>query len=149
MRACPLLRDDAGHRRLLDVLGDRLAAAPEAPEVLPLPVDPRALALARTLQADPGCTLPLARLATGAGIRTLERLFLAETGMTISRWRQRARLMAAVERLGRGEPVTAVAAAVGYATPSAFTAMFRAHLGRTPREVSRDPRGASAGGRPR
>ncbi|MFE9388914.1 helix-turn-helix domain-containing protein [Streptomyces sp. NPDC006784] len=34
----------------------------------------------------------------------------------------------------RGTPVTAVAGAVGYATPSAFTAMFRRTLGTTPRD---------------
>ena len=150
VRDCPLRRDHAEHRRLVDVLGDRLALAPAAPELLPLPTDPRAAALAATLRADPGDTAPLRRLAagTGAGQRTLERLFLAETGMTISRWRQRLRLLRALELLATGQSVTAVAAAVGYATPSAFTAMYRAHLGTTP-SVSRDRRGASAGGRPR
>jgi transcriptional regulator GlxA family with amidase domain len=88
------------------------------------------------LRADPGGTVPLRRLAAGTGVghRTLERLFLAETGLTISRWRQRLRLLRAIELLAAGESVTAVSGAVGYATPSAFTAMYRAHLGRTPRE---------------
>ncbi|MCO1654795.1 AraC family transcriptional regulator [Pseudonocardia humida] len=134
VRDSPLLRDSPEHRRLLDVLGDRLVRAPTAPEVLPLPTDRRALALADALRADPAGTAPLRRLAegTGAGHRTLERLFLAETGLTISRWRQRLRLLLATELLAAGEPVTAVATAVGYATPSAFTAMYRAHLGTTP-----------------
>lgn len=131
---CPLVRDCAEHRRLVDVLGDRLVRAPAAPELLPLPADPRAVVLADALRADPAGATPLRRLATGtgAGQRTLERLFLAETGMTISRWRQRLRLLRAMELLAGGESVTAVAAAVGYSTPSAFTAMYRAHLGTTP-----------------
>jgi AraC-like DNA-binding protein len=151
VRDSPLRRDSPEHRRLVDVLGDRLAVAPVAPELLPLPTDPRAAALADALRADPGSTLALRRMAagTGAGHRTLERLFLAQTGMTISRWRQRLRLLRATELLAAGEPVTAVAAAVGYATPSAFTAMYRAHLGTVPSAVSPGRRGASAGGRPR
>jgi len=134
VRDSPLRRDEPEHHRLVDVLGDRLVRAPTAPELLPLPTDPRAVALADALRADLGGAVPLRRLAagTGAGHRTLERLFLAETGLTISRWRQRLRLLRAVELLAAGEPVTAVAAAVGYATPSAFTAMYRAHLGHTP-----------------
>ncbi|WP_214408259.1 AraC family transcriptional regulator [Pseudonocardia lacus] len=132
VRDSPLRRDRPAHRRLLEVLGDRLALAPSAPEVLPLPTDPRALALADALRADPATTLPLRALAEGASIRTLERLFLAETGLTISRWRQRLRLLLATELLAAGEPVTAVALAVGYATPSAFTAMYRTHLGHPP-----------------
>jgi AraC-like DNA-binding protein len=134
VRDCPLRRDCAEHRRLVEVLGDRLVRAPAAPELLPLPTDPRALALADVLRADPGVATPLRRLAagTGAGQRTLERLFLAETGMTISHWRQRLRLLRAMELLAGGESVTAVATAVGYSTPSAFTAMYRSHLGTTP-----------------
>jgi AraC-like DNA-binding protein len=134
VRDAPLRRDSPEHRRLVGVLGDRLALAPAAPELLPLPTDPRAVALADALRADPGGGAPLRRLAagTGAGQRTLERLFLAETGMTISRWRQRLRLLRAMELLAGGESVTAVSAAVGYSTPSAFTAMYRAHLGTTP-----------------
>jgi AraC-like DNA-binding protein len=135
VRDSPLRRDAPEHRRLVDVLGDRLIRAPSAPELLPLPTDPRAVALAEVLRADPGGTVPLRRLAAGTGVghRTLERLFLAETGLTISRWRQRLRLLRAIELLAAGESVTAVSGAVGYATPSAFTAMYRAHLGRTPR----------------
>ena len=58
--------------------------------------------------------------------------FLAETGLTIGAWRQRQRLLRALELLAQGEPVTTVALAVGYRTPSAFTAMFHEQLGTTP-----------------
>lgn len=86
-----------------------------------MPRDARARRLARALLADPAQPVPL------------ERLFLAETGMTIGQWRGRLRLVRAVEQLAAGQPVTAVAGALGYATPSAFTAMFRAQLGGPPR----------------
>ena len=84
--------------------------------------------------ADPRATVRIDVLArdVGASRRTLERVFLLETGMTIGRWRQRLRLLDALRRLAEGEPVTAVAHAVGYSTPSAFGAMFRHELGDTP-----------------
>jgi len=43
-----------------------------------------------------------ARAATS--VRTLSRLFMAETGMTFKLWRQRARIVQAMDRLGRGKP---------------------------------------------
>jgi AraC-like DNA-binding protein len=40
----------------------------------------------------------------------------------------------ALPRLARGVPVTQVAAATGYASESAFSAMFKAAMGQPPRE---------------
>jgi len=41
-------------------------------------------------------------------------------------------ILAALPRLAHGEPVARVAADVGYATPSAFGAMFKRVLGTSP-----------------
>lgn len=135
VRECPLERSRPEHRRIVGMIGDQLAVAPQTPLQLPLPRDGRALRLARALESDPAGDEPLERLAAAAGAsrRTLERLFVAQTGLTIGQWRGRLRLLRAVEELAGGRPVTAVAGAVGYATPSAFTAMFRAQLGASPR----------------
>jgi AraC-like DNA-binding protein len=106
-----------------------------APLELPMPRDARALRVAERIRAHPGIgdkTSSLAR-AAGASPRTLERLFQSETGLTLGRWRQQARLLEALTRLAAGDPVGAVADHVGYATASAFVAMFRAALGTTPR----------------
>jgi AraC-like DNA-binding protein len=70
--------------------------------------------------------------ASGVGVRTLERRFRAETGMSPGRWRRHKALLDAVERLAGGERIKSVAAAAGYATPSAFVAAFRASFGVTP-----------------
>lgn len=139
VRHCPLERARGEHRRLVGVIVDQLAVAPRTPLQLPMPRDGRARQLAGALLADPAQPVPLDRLAAGAGAsrRTMERLFLAETGMTIGQWRGRLRLVRAVERLAAGQPVTAVAGALGYATPSAFTAMFRAQLGEPPQRYLR------------
>ena len=52
--------------------------------------------------------------------------------MTFGRWRQQLRLHAALERLGAGESVTAVAFEVGYADVSAFIDAFKSVMGETP-----------------
>ena len=68
----------------------------------------------------------------GVTAKTIHRLFAKETGMTFGQWRQQARLLFALERLARGERIIDVAIDSGYASQSAFTAMFRKHFGMPP-----------------
>jgi AraC-like DNA-binding protein len=65
--------------------------------------------------------------------RTLYRRFLKETGITLARWMQQARLLESIRRLAAGDPVTTVALDLGYESPSAFSTMFRRALGIAPR----------------
>jgi AraC-like DNA-binding protein len=119
---------------LLGVLLDQLEALPTIPLQLPLPRDPRALRVADWLRANPNAPGLLKQVArrAGASVRTVERLFQSETGMTFGKWRQQLRLLHALRQLAMGRPVTGVALDVGYESPSAFIAMFRSVLGATP-----------------
>ncbi|MDA0997835.1 MAG: helix-turn-helix transcriptional regulator [Proteobacteria bacterium] len=120
--------------RLVQVLLDRIRELPVAPLHLPMVADPRLKRIADTLLAEPDDPRTLddwAALA-GASARTLARAFIADTGMTFGQWRQQARLLAALARLAQGDSVTTVALDLGYASQSAFIAMFRRALGRTP-----------------
>jgi AraC-like DNA-binding protein len=130
----PLFADDAAHVRLAGVLVDLLAPLPDVPLQLPLPVDGRARDVAAALTREPGSDASVDELARAAGTsrRTVERLFAAETGMSVGAWRQRLRLVEALRLLAAGEPTSRVALAVGYSTPSAFGAMFRRVMGTTP-----------------
>jgi len=145
----PLRRDCAEHRRLVAFLLDRLRALPVVPLELPMPRDERALRVALRLREDPGGTAPLDVVARGSGAsrRTLERLFLGETGISLGRWRQQARLLHAMRRLAHGEAVTGVALEVGYESPSAFIAAFSHAFGTTPGRFyrAREEAGRSAG----
>ncbi len=128
--------------RLLGVLLDELRDAAGSPVDLPMPVDPRALsaaALIREHTAEPPTLDAIARHA-GASSRTLERLFRAETGLSLGAWRQRARLMHAMTRLSDGDSVTRAGLAAGYASTSAFVHAFRRMTGRTPGQRSGTPR---------
>lgn len=125
---------DPGHARMEGLLVDLLAAGKTAPLELPLPADPRARAFAERLLAEPGAEEPLTELTRGAGasLRTLQRLFLAETGLSLDVWRGRARMQQAVVSLSRGAPVTEAALECGYQSPSAFIAAFKRTFGSTP-----------------
>ena len=52
--------------------------------------------------------------------------------MTFPQWRTQLRLHYALVRITRGDPVTAVAVAAGFANPSAFIAAFKATFSSTP-----------------
>ena len=134
LRLSPLDAAVPAHDRLVGVLHDQLAALPVAPLRLPLPTEPRARRCAEALLADPADTAGVDVLArrVGAGRRTLERLFRDGTGLSVGRWRERLRLVTALRLLAAGKPATQVAHAVGYATPSAFGAMFVRELGVSP-----------------
>ena len=122
------------HERIEALLVDLLAAGETAPLELPLPADPRARAFAERLLAEPGGEASLAALARGAGasLRTLQRLFLAETGLALDAWRGRARMQQAVVSLSNGASVTNAALDAGYQSPSAFIAAFKRTFGVTP-----------------
>ena len=141
-----LRRRLGSQRRLARVLLDQIDAVHTTPLQLPLPRDLRARRAAEILVAHPDRGWPLDEVArrAGASKRSLERLFHRETGMTLGRWRQRARLIHSLRLVASGHPVTQVALAVGYRSPSAYISAFRRELGATPGryfEPGRQPEG--------
>jgi len=127
-------RPQSAEARLIAVLQDRLPSLSAAKLSLPLPQDARARRVCDALLDSPAENRSLAAWgqSVGASSRTLARLFLRETGMSFGAWVQCLRLSLALERLILGEPVTRIALELGYATPSAFGAMFRRVLGTSP-----------------
>jgi AraC-like DNA-binding protein/quercetin dioxygenase-like cupin family protein len=136
-----LVRVRPDHARLAGLLMDLLDAAREQDLSAPLPSDPRALALAHRLLEAPDERAALAMLAprAGASLRTMQRLFLDQTGLSLQAWRQKSRLIHAVAALGEGVPVTVAALDCGYDSPSAFITVFRRQFGVTPGRYGRDP----------
>jgi AraC-like DNA-binding protein len=120
--------------RLARLLIDLTSQARRVDLVLPLPSDRRALALAEQLQDEPSNSASLGDLArrAGASLRTLQRLFPAETGLTLEAWRQKARLIWSITRLSAGASVSTAAFDAGYDSPSAFIAAFKRQFGVTP-----------------
>jgi AraC-like DNA-binding protein len=130
----PDTHDTPERRRLRAVLLDQLRASPQQPVQLPTPTDPRLAAVCDLLHRDPADPRTLAALghATGAGERTLSRLFRRELGMTFPQWRTQLRLYHALRMLADDMPVTAVAHRCGWSSTSAFIDVFRNAFGYTP-----------------
>jgi AraC-like DNA-binding protein len=122
------------HDRMAGMLVDLLGEARHEDLSLPLPTDPRGHAAAACLLHAPSEAGGLARLAakSGASLRTLQRLFPRETGLTLEAWRQKARLIHGVASLASGASVTAAALECGYQNAGAFIAAFSRQFGVTP-----------------
>jgi AraC-like DNA-binding protein len=137
---------DASHlarpRELLltQLVLDELASATTQALGVPLPPaqtgDKRLRALCEAVLRAPAERATLAQWAAdvGASERTMARLFREQLGTSYQQWRQQAVLAHALPLLARGMPVSHVAAASGYASDSAFTAMFKAAMGQPPRQ---------------
>lgn len=125
--------------RLVATLLDELASADSAPLHLAMPREKRLRAITQALLDDPASPLSLGDWGTqvGASERTLARSFVRETGMTFAQWRTQCRLLVAQTRLAEGVSVTTVAHMVGYASDSAFIAMYRRLYGLSPGRKTR------------
>lgn len=121
----------------ITLLSEQIDAEPGAPLRLPLPDDPVSHGVAHAILAKPEQPLGEVIREANAHRRTVERRFSAETGMSLGKWRRRARVLTSVAKLAEGASVTSVAIAVGYSSPSSFVAAFRAELGTSPRDFMR------------
>lgn len=113
---------------------DELPGLTTLPIRVALPRDKRLKALCEALIAEPALALTLGAWAqrVGASERTLARLFESELGMRFGQWRQQVRLAHAAPLIAAGMPLSRVAAELGYASQSAFSAMFRKTFGKSP-----------------
>lgn len=125
----------AAEQRLLDVLFDELSSARGAAILLPLPRSPGLRALSETWHKAPGEMAGLDELAMSSGMsrRTLTRTFKQETGMSVGKWRQVARLMAGIDMLSDGQSVTLTAMTLGYDSVSSFVALCQRLTGMSPK----------------
>lgn len=119
---------------LVKVLGCEIAQMAELPLQIILPEDRRARNVANELLNNPGSMLSQRQLAQrwGLSVRTLSRLFSQQTGISFSQWRQQAKVIASLQWLCAGLPVTEVASLSGYSNTSTYIETFRQRFGMTP-----------------
>jgi transcriptional regulator GlxA family with amidase domain len=111
-----------------------MAKEKEMSDVTALPFE-KARQAATIILSDPASDRDLQSLAAEVGVssRTLTRLFPEETKLTLKSWKQRARVIAAIERLGQpGVSIKQVATALGFSSSAAFSFAFRDVTGETP-----------------
>ena len=120
--------------RLMRLLLDELRTLPVLPLHLPMPTDPRLGMICARLQQhlDDDSTLSDWAAHLQVDVKTIQRLFASQTGMTFGQWRQQARLLRALELLAQRKKVIDIALTLGYESPSAFATMFKRQFGQTP-----------------
>jgi len=113
---------------------DELRHAQPVPLGVDLPHDKRLLSLCEAVLDDPARWSTLDDLAQSAGAspRTVARLFRSELQTTFLQWRQQVLLAKALSMAARKVPMAVISAELGYASPSAFTAMVRRSVGAPP-----------------
>ena len=130
-----VLYDENGPEgRLVNVVLDRIKSLDIVPLHLPLPDNKSTGRIAKLMMENPADNRSIDEWASqiGASGRTLARRFISETGMSFGQWRQQARLLEAMRLLADGVPVTTVSLELGYGNQSAFIAMFKKAVGKTP-----------------
>ncbi|ODU03326.1 MAG: hypothetical protein ABS81_14575 [Pseudonocardia sp. SCN 72-86] len=127
--------------RGVDVPGAEPPAAPtssqaarygDGPSAFTLPEPESPLMTKVAAMLDAGATLAAIAHRVELGVRTLERRFHDETGMTPGRWRRQRMLLRGLERIAEGATVAAASEVAGYESPSAYVAAFRTTFGTTP-----------------
>lgn len=145
LKVTPLLRelipvafaDDATAEKtelVVRLILHELTEVPDAPTFLPLPTSAIGRRVADLALADAQGRLDIGDLASRAAtsVRTVSRLFPAETGLTYKTWRQRARIVLAIDRMSAGGTISQVAAQAGFAGTAAFCYAFRQVTRMTP-----------------
>src|SRR2546423_5442014 len=122
-------------RRISALVLDELRRAHPVRLGVDLPADKRLRTLCEAVLDDPTrhATLDGWARDSGASPRTVARLFRQELGTTLVQWRQQVLLAKALSLAARKLPMATIAAELGYASPSAFSAMVRRSVGAPPR----------------
>jgi len=113
---------------------DELQRAPPVKLGVDLPADKRLRTLCEAVLDDPARWASLDGWASQAGAspRTIARLFRSELSTSFGQWRQQVLLAHALTRAARRQPMAQIAAELGYASASAFTAMVKRSVGEPP-----------------
>lgn len=123
-------------RRMALLLLEIFCEAPSVAAELPMPQDARLLRAVNVLMHSPRWEASLIDMADIAHMseRTFSRLFLRDTGFSFRTWKQRARIYASLDLLSESVSVKQIAWQLGFSSPAAFSAAFRAVMGVSPGE---------------
>jgi AraC-like DNA-binding protein len=121
-------------RRLGELALDELRRAAPVRLGVDLPQDKRLRTLCEAVLQDPSrhATLEGWARETAASPRTVARLFRQQLDTSFGPWRQQVLLAHALRLAAMGRPMGLIAAELGYASPSAFSAMVRRAVGQPP-----------------
>lgn len=125
------------YRHLLQVLLDQLIAAPKYNHYLPQSHHPvlKDILLKLSLSENLACSLQQLIAEAPITERHLLRLCQQELNMTISEWRNRAKILYAISQLRQGESIKKVGYNLGYNHSSSFIEFFKRYTDQTPNQL--------------
>jgi len=121
-------------RCITHLIVDELTRARSLRLGVALPQDKRLRRLCEAMIREPARHAALADWAAevGASERTISRLFREQLGSGYAQWRSQVLLAHALSMAARSKPMSHIAAELGYASASAFTAMVTRTVGMPP-----------------
>lgn len=124
-------------RHLLQVLLDQLIAAPKYNHYLPQSHHPILKEILEKLAAPENLACSLHQLISTSPIteRHLLRLCQQELNMSISEWRNRAKILYAITQLRQGESIKKIGYDLGYNHSSSFIEFFKRYTDQTPNQL--------------
>jgi AraC-like DNA-binding protein/quercetin dioxygenase-like cupin family protein len=137
----PILHGFLGWASPVRPVGDSrqpiFSSVAQIPDIFPEPVLPTSLLgspICHDIKANPSSSPSIEHFATRAGVsaRTLQRIFLHDTGLTVSQWRSAYRMSLATRMLLEGHNTTYIANHCGYETTIGFARAFARTVGIPP-----------------
>ncbi|MFH4548974.1 helix-turn-helix transcriptional regulator [Vibrio alginolyticus] len=122
--------------RLIRVIYDQLKQTNSIESFLPSTDDATLSRVLDYIENHLDQDIPLKTLAAHFYVteRTLMRKSNKELGMPLTEWKQKLKVLKAMNRLEVGDSVEVIALELGYSSSSAFIAMFKRIMGVTPKE---------------
>ena len=129
--------DSTQYQHLLQVLLDQLIAAPKYNHYLPKSHHPILNDVLTALSQPENHTLSLQQILDQSPIteRHLLRLCQQELNMSISEWRNRAKILYAITQLRQGQSIKKVGYDLGYNHSSSFIEFFKRYTDQTPNQM--------------
>ncbi|MEB3754029.1 helix-turn-helix transcriptional regulator [Acinetobacter sp. MD2(2019)] len=130
------INSDELFRALQVLIFEEIHKANLLPIQIPWPKDARLLKICQALFDTPNDLKDLNAWADeiSTSPRTLMRMFQKDTGLSYRSWIQQLHIALALSKIGHGEAISSIATSLGYTNASAFSAMFKRHLGKTPQQ---------------
>ena len=127
----------ATYRHLLWVIYDQLQTAPKHQHYLPQSHHPILKPLLQQLNTPEYFQLSLQQClaSTQLSERQILRLSQSELHMGLSEWRNRAKILYAIQQLKHGISIKALSFALGYQHSSSFIEFFKRYTGKTPTQL--------------
>lgn len=116
------------------IIFDEIQRAHSLAVQIPWPNDKRLIKICESLLQSPDQLKDLNTWADeiGTSSRTLMRMFQKETGLSYRAWIQQMHIALALSKIADGLSISQISESLGYTNASAFSAMFKRHLGKTP-----------------